>query len=283
MTVTTPPSGARIVEELVAEMEAKLYPIVYRTVPPQEFHIYVHPDDYREIESLVPLIVADAQRRLEERVVALNHRPRWTPLRQERPPIEVPAGGWVIFFHPDANDQLARGQLGIVSRLSIPASPSYGGTPTVRIGRTVVSEGTRTTAVSLEPAPPANTDAPVDRLDVPSKDLARLAYRDDQGEHVFVMRKSEISIGRGGSAHWVDVQIAASSRVSRRHCRIRRDHDGRFFLQDTSAWGTAVDGVRVPGTTESRGGAATFEHELPPVASIDLADALVITFTALRD
>src|SRR5688572_24652702 len=150
MTVTTPPTGARIVEELVAEMEAKLYPIVYRTVPPQEFHVYVHPDDYREIESLVPLIVADAQRRLEERVVALNHRPRWSPLRQERPPVEIPAGGWAIFFHPDANDQLGRGQLGIVSRLSIPASPTYGGTPTVRIGRTVVSEGTRTTTVTVE-------------------------------------------------------------------------------------------------------------------------------------
>jgi hypothetical protein len=285
MTVTTPPTGARIVEELVAEMEAKLYPIVYRTVPPQEFHVYVHPDDYREIESLVPLIVADAQRRLEERVVALNHRPRWAPLRQERPPVEIPAGGWAIFFHPDANDQLGRGQLGIVSRLSIPASPTYGGTPTVRIGRTVVSEGTRTTTVTLEATPLAvNTERPANAVDLPlTAELATLAWRDDQGEHVFVMRKAEISIGRGGSAHWVDVQVVASSRVSRRHCRIRRDQWGRFLLQDSSAWGTSVDGTRVVGAAESDINNSASEHELPPVCRIDLADAVVITFTARRE
>ena len=282
MTVSTPPTGARIVEELVTEMEAKLYPIVYRTVPPQEFHVYVHPDDYREIESLVPLIVADAQRRLEERVVALNHRPRWSPLRQERPPIEIPGGGWAIFFHPDANDQLSRGQLGIVSRLSIPASPSYGGTPTVRIGRTVVSEGTRTTTISVEPASGggAKTDARAERLDAPAAELATLTYRDDQGDHVFVMRKAEISIGRGGSAHWVDVQVAASSRVSRRHCRIRRDQDGRFFLQDTSAWGTSLDGIRLGGSADRAAAEPAPERELPAVAKIELADAVVVTFTA---
>ena len=284
MTVAPPPTGGRIVEELVAEMEAKLYPIVYRTVPPQEFHVYVHPDDYREIESLVPLIVADAQRRLEERVVALNHRPRWTPLRSERPPIEIPAGGWAIFFHPDANDQLTRGQLGIVSRLSIPASPRYGGTPTVRIGRTIVTEGTRTTAVSLEaPGTAANTAAPGERTSGRSEDFATLAYRDDQGDHEFVMRKSEISIGRGGSAHWVDVQVAASPRVSRSHCRIRRDKDGRFYLRDTSAWGTSVNGARLPGTADRGQEEPAREHELAAVSRIELADALVMTFTAKRD
>lgn len=279
MTTTTPPTGARIVEELVAEMDAKLYPIVYRTVPPQEFHVYVHPDDYREIESLVPLIVADAQRRLEERVVALNHRPRWAPLRQERPPVEVPAGGWAIFFHPDANDQLARGELGIVSRLSIPASPRYGGTPTVRIGRTVVSDGTRTTSVSVEPeAPSANAAATAPHP--PRTGFATLTYRDDQGDHVFTMHKADISIGRGGVDQGVDVQVAASARVSRRHCRIRRDRSGRFFLQDTSAWGTSVDGVPVAGDTASRPADPGAEYELAPVCRIGLADAVVITFTA---
>lgn len=284
MTVTTPPSGAKIVEELVAEMEAKLYPIVYRTVPPQEFHVYVHPDDYREIESVVPLIVTDAQRRLNERVEALNHRPRWTPLRQDRPPIEVPPGGWAIFFHPDANDQLARGELGIVSRLSIPSSPSYTGTPTVRIGRTVIGESTRTTAVSIEPATvpaapgEASREASRDGEPVPSGGFATLTYRDDQGDHRFVMRRGEITIGRGGSTHQVDVQVVASSRVSRRHCRIRRDDQGRFFLEDMSAWGTSVDGV--PVRADSAPGGPPSEREIPPTARIELADAVVIAFAA---
>ena len=71
----------------------------------------------------------------------------------------------------------------------------------------------------------------------------RLTYVDEEGTHVFVMRKDLISIGRGGSAHWVDVQVVTSPRVSREHCRIRRDADGRFFLQDVSTWGTSVDGA----------------------------------------
>ena len=285
MTVTTPPSGARIVEELVAEMESKLYPIVYRTVPPQEFHVYVHPDDYREIEAVVPLIVTDAQRRLNERVEALNHRPRWTPLRQDRPPIEVPPGGWAIFFHPDANDQLTRGELGIVSRLSIPAPPTYQGTPTVRIGRTVIGESTRTTSVSLEPAttPAANTESGGPPDPIPSSGFATLAYRDDRGEHTFVMRRPEVTIGRGDGTHRVDVQVTASSRVSRRHCRIRREPTGRFFLEDTSAWGTSVDGVRVPQAVEGQPAGAPAGWPIPPVARIELADAVVITFTAHQE
>ena len=54
MTVTQPPTGQKIVDELVTEMEAKLYPIVYRTIPPPEYHVYLHPADYREVEALVP-------------------------------------------------------------------------------------------------------------------------------------------------------------------------------------------------------------------------------------
>ncbi len=285
MTITTPPTGTRIVEELVTEMEAKLYPIVYRTVPPQEFHVYVHPDDYREIESLVPLVVADAERRLNERVDALNRRPRWAPLRADRPPIEVPPGGWAIFFHPDANDQLGRGDLGIVSRLSIPMSPTYRGTPTVRIGRTVVADGVRTTTVSVEPAPrtAASTDSPSPVPDAPlSTGFATLTYRDDGGHHVFVMRKDTVSIGRGGSAQGVDVQIVAASRVSRRHCRIRRDEAGQFFLEDTSAWGTSVDGLRAPAAAEGQNG-ATREIALAATSRIALADAVVITFSVHQD
>ena len=96
------------------------------------------------------------------------------------------------------------------------------------------------------------------------------------------MRKDLITIGRGGSAHWVDVQVTSGTRVSREHCRIRRHEDGRFFLQDVSTWGTSVNGQRVtpfvrPSTTgqpEETGQ----EHELPREARIQLADAVLIDF-----
>jgi pSer/pThr/pTyr-binding forkhead associated (FHA) protein len=105
---------------------------------------------------------------------------------------------------------------------------------------------------------------------------------DEAGAHVFVMHKDLISIGRGGSAHWVDVQVVSSARVSREHCRIRRTADGRFVLQDVSAWGTSVDGQpvepfarQVDGRLEQTG----HEHELTARTRIQLADALAIDFT----
>ena len=60
------------------------------------------------------------------------------------------------------------------------------------------------------------------------------------------MCKDTLSIGRGGSAVWVDVQVFTTAKVSREHCRVRRDQSGRFFIQDASSWGTSVDGVTIP-------------------------------------
>ena len=315
-------------------MEERLYPLLYRVLPPRAYHVYLHPDDYREIETIAQVIAADAQRALTERIDALNRRPRWQGLLLgKQPPIEPPSAGWEISIHPDANNELERGQIGIVSRLSVAATPTFtGGTPTTRIARTVVTGTLRRTTTREEagapPVPqavPASVSTPLlavaarlrevtDLSADPSADpsaealakaaeprvdpsavalakveaargIAQLAYVDEQGPHIFVMRKDVVSIGRGGSAHWVDVQVATGPRVSREHCRIRRADDGRFFLQDLSTWGTSVNGQRVKpyvhtsaaGQLEETGQ----EHELPRDARIQLADALLIEFQTL--
>ena len=306
-------------------MEERLYPLLYRVLPPRAYHVYLHPDDYREIETITHVIAADAQRALSERVDTLNRRPRWQGLLLgKQPPVELPAAGWDISIHPDANSELTRGQIGIVSRLAVAASPTFeGGTPTTRIARTVVTGSLRRTATREEPAVTAVQTAPAVSTPVlavaaagsptataagladthvdlsaealakvetsprveAGRGIARLAYVDEQGPHVFVMRKDVVSIGRGGSAHWVDVQVATGPRVSREHCRIRRADDGRFLLQDLSAWGTTVNGERVKpfvrttaaGQLEETGD----EHALPRDARIQLADALLIEFQAL--
>ena len=275
-------------------MEERLYPLLYRVLPPRAYHVYVHPDDYREIETIVQVIAADAQRALTERVDTLNRRPRWQGLLLgKHPPIEPPAAGWEIAIHPDANSELERGQIGIVSRLSVAARPTFeGGTPTTRIARTVVTGTLRRTTtreetaapVAVAAAPSATATATEPRVEA-ARGIAQLAYVDEQGPHIFVMRKDVVSIGRGGSAHWVDVQVTTGPRVSREHCRIRRADDGRFFLQDLSTWGTSVNGQRVKpfvhtspaGQLEETGQ----EHELPREARIQLADALLIEFQAL--
>ena len=313
-------------------MEERLYPLLYRVLPPRAYHVYLHPDDYREIETIAQVITADAQRALTERIATLNRRPRWHGLLMgKQPPIESPAAGWEISIHPDANSELERGQIGIVSRLSVAATPTFaGGTPTTRIARTVVTGTLRRTTTREEaaappvpPAVPSSVSTPLlavaarpredasagqaaptavanatstaePRLDPSAvalakveaaRGIAQLAYVDEQGPHIFVMRKDVVSIGRGGSAHWVDVQVTTGPRVSREHCRIRRADDGRFFLQDLSTWGTSVDGQRVKpyvhtsptGQLEETGQ----EHELPRTARIQLADALLVEFQTL--
>jgi hypothetical protein len=333
VTPVHPPSGRTIILELVKEMEERLYPLLYRILPPSVYHVYLHPDDYRDVEPIVAVLTADAQRGLAERIEQLNQRPRWQQLLHgKQPPIEVPPAGWEIAIHPDANGELQRGQIGIVSSLSLPHAPTFeGGTPTTRIARTVVTGTLRRTTTREEPVPvpgpvsapahvpvpesatapamsistatpalarapapaqaqasapaPAAT-APRDARSEANRGVARFAYVDEQGAHIFVMRKDLVSIGRGGSAHWVDVQVATGPRVSREHCRIRRAADGRFFLQDLSTWGTSVDGKKVePYVRTSASGQLEEtgrEHELPPDARIHLADTLLIEFQTLQ-
>jgi len=311
---------------LQREMEARLYPLMYRTLAPGVFHVYLHPDDYRDVQPIAAAIVADAQQGLNSRVDELNARARWARLVSgKQAPIEVPSGGWEIHLHPDANGELSRGELGIESRLSIPPAPRYdGGAATTRIARTTVTGAIRrqmpdqlvsatppqppapvlqstasptsqaalqdsATAIALRPQPAAAShddtathQSAVSRGDGGSTSRAHLTYVDDEGSHVYAMRKDLISIGRGGSAHWVDVQLVTSTRVSREHCRIRRDDAGRFYLQDVSTWGTSVNGTRVaPFARQVDGRVEELGHEqlLTSPARIQLADAVTIEFT----
>jgi pSer/pThr/pTyr-binding forkhead associated (FHA) protein len=183
-----------------------------------------------------------------------------------------------------------------VSTLSLAGAAEYSGTPTTRIVKSVVAGVRRTATTSLVPqasapaaaptaAPAATAEPGVTPASEPltdSSERARLTYHDEQGGHVFSMRKDSLSVGRGGSAAWVDVQVVTAARVSREHFRIRRDAGGRFFIQDVSSWGTSVDGEPVPPAIKSAEGVLQPgpERELPPRASIMLADALVMQFEA---
>jgi hypothetical protein len=286
MKTSKAPTGHRIVLELVNEMRDRLYPLYYRTLAPSLYHVYLHPDDYREIEGVTSLIALDAQRALNARVTRWNRRSRWSALLSDNASVEAPPGGWEIHIHPEANGELDRGELGIVSRLSVPAAAHYdAGTPTARIVRTVITSTARRSVVSDETAPPPIPAPPIPTLPVPPdadsvNGFARLTYADEQGSHVYAMKKDVVSIGRGGREHWVDLQLVTTARVSREHCRIRRDDQGRFFLNDLSTWGTSVDGrlVRPLGNPDEAPQGSADEHELPRQARIQLADAVVIEF-----
>ena len=281
---TKAPSGVTIWNAMREELMLNLYPLPYTTLPPSIFYVYLHPDDFERIEGIVPRLVSELQRSLSDEVKKINQgRERSGGVlsrliaQDEAPPIEVPAGGWQVHIHPDRNDTLKPGHLGIESMLPLPAPVEFGGPPTTRIVKSVVTEtGRSSTTIEVGPQPPV----PQPSAEPDLHERATLTYTDEQGPHTFSMRKDTLSIGRGGSSVWVDVQVIASSKVSREHVRLRHERGGRFFIQDVSSWGTSVNSHPLPAAVKGPDGVlqAGAERQLPASAQIQLADALVIHF-----
>lgn len=289
------PSGITIWNAMRDELMMNMYQLPFTTLPPTIFHVYLNPADYDRIEGIVPRIVSELQKALTEEVKKINGgRTRSGGMlarlieQEEASPIEVPPAGWEVYIHADRNDGLKPGDLGIESLLPLPAPLEFGGPPTTRIVRSVVTGSGRsstTIEVAQSPAPAASgSRLPASETDQSTAERASLKYEDDKGSHVFSMRKDTLSVGRGGSSVWVDVQVVTSAKVSREHFRLRRDGDA-FFIQDLSTWGTSVDGKPVaPAVTGPDGtlrpGA---EQLLPRSARIQMADALVVNFEARRE
>lgn len=284
-----PPSGRTILNAIREELMLNLYPLPFTTLPVTVYHVYLHPRDFEVVEAVAPRIVEQVQRALTAEVQSVNARLGQSGARaltrllgrpQPLAPIELPSSGWDVHIRPDPDGELKPGELGIVSTLSLARAAEYAGTPTARIVKSLVAAGRRTSTtneVHLTDGGPPPSDSPSD-----SVERARLIYEDEQGPHVFSMRKDSLAVGRGGSAAWVDVQVITTSKVSREHFRIRRDGEGRFFIQDVSSWGTSVNGEPVSPAVKSGEGVLQPgpEQELPAQARIALADALVMQFDA---
>jgi hypothetical protein len=278
-----PPNGRDIWQALKEELRNNLYPLPSVTLAPTVYHVYLHAADFDFVEGIVSRIAAEMANALTREVETLNEESarQRGPLRgwlqqsaDATPPIEVPAGGWEVHIQPDHDGELPRGRIGLVSKLMVPPRPEYGGTPTIRTVKAVFTDGRRSvTATDLAP-PTTRTVSPF---------RATLRYQDEAGDHVFPVRKDLIKIGRGGSDAWVDVQVITTPKVSREHCWIRADANGRFFIRDVSTWGTSIDGQLIPAAVRSSEGQVVepgAERELPADAVIALADAVTMTFHA---
>jgi hypothetical protein len=282
------PSGVTIWNAMRDELLMNMYQLPFTTLPPTIYHVYLHPNDFERIEGIVPRIVSELQKALTEEVRKMNEgRGRSGMLsrlieQEEASPIELPPTGWDVHIHADRNDELKPGDLGIESMLPLPAPVEFGGPPTTRIVRSVVS-GTGRSSTTIEvqqPAPPPRVAGELN-----TAERAVLRYEDEQGPHVFSMRKDTLSVGRGGSSVWVDIQVVTSPRVSREHFRIRRAGAGEFYIQDFSTWGTSVDGDPIPAAVPGPDGVLRpgSERPLSPIARIELAGVLVINFEAGRE
>jgi hypothetical protein len=273
------------------ELRLNLYELPYSTLCPTVYHVYLHPEDFQTIEGIVPRLVAELHQALTGEVERLNRRVAGASRRalgrilqrEEMAAIDLPPDGWDVSITADQDGELARGHLGILSSLSMPAPASYAGTPTTRIVRSVVSGGRRTSTTTDVPQVTADRTGSGTTPAEPGA-RARLTYDDDQGRHEFTMQKDSLVVGRGGSAAWVDVQVVTTAKVSREHVRIRREPSGRFVIQDVSLWGTSVNGKLLPPAVKTAEGVLQpgAERDLPLHARIHLAEAILIQFEAVR-
>jgi len=287
--------GRDVIDQILENMRSQTEELRYSCVVASAYNVHLHPVDFARLEGLVPQIVSQARRALDEELARLN---RALPLesrvreliRQPRRPYERASADWVIRILADPNEELTPGDILVDATLVTPESERYAGTRTQRIvthrheghveRRMSFVESDRTPVTAATAATSASPSAPSPAVaTVPA--LATLRWQDERGEHEFRMTSPTIKIGRGGQTYWVDLKLDALPDISREHVRIRFDEASkRFMIQDLSRFGTTVDGVAIPARPESPADAAAEELPLPERAVIGLAGVVTIRFAA---
>ncbi len=273
--------GRDIIAQVVETMRGQIEELRYSKIVSSWFTVHLHPHDHARIEELVPEIISQARRALNEQLDRMNRTPavedhvrRW--LRQPRVPYERAGSEWSISIVADPNDELAHGDILVDATLVASNPDRYGGSSTRRIQTRRHGDQVEH-RVALADAPEAETRP------AQAKVIATLRWQDRQGEHTFQMTTPSIMIGRGGEAHRVDVRIDTVPDVSREHLRIRFDEASKqFFVQDLSTFGTTIEGVSIPMNSNSEGpqAAAAPEVRLPSRATIGLAGVATVSFEA---
>jgi FHA domain len=271
-----------IIREILRNMREGLEPLHYSTLPPAIYHVYLHPGDMERLRSIVPRIVVEARRALEEEMETLNKASvaeRFKIAKRDGPKVSPPEGGWQIRILENTDDDVEPGDIVIHSELAMPAKDEFGtGSMTKRIATRRLA-GAESASQSYEPAF-ASAAPPQPEAGV----YAVIEYQDTTGRKSYRMTKDQIVAGRGGRDYWTDLKLETFPDVSREHFRLRRDPaSGQFFLKDLSRLGTTIDGEKVPSSIEFVNGEKRdkeIETPVPAKARIGLADVLFLDFQA---
>ena len=273
----------QIIDFILEEMEAGIFPTYYSNLVPSVYDIYLYGDDLDKLRPIEQRMREEAVTALSEKLSALN--------KAAKPRLKLPVGAkkrikryelldeWSVQFHENTDDDARENPLVIHSSFpSIPEPDDRIGTLTERVSKRRSDGQTVTTATQRT--------ANLETQRAAGIVFADLDYEDETGAHTFQMTKDLIKIGRGSAGHWVDLKLRAKKDVSREHVQIRRDPaTGQFFIKDLSSLGTTVDGKTVPGSIQKAGGEEidkNIEIPLPGKARIGLAGVLLIDFKAVR-
>jgi len=246
-------------------MELGRFEMGYSVLVPCIFSLYLHPDDYNRLSSVLDLIRADAKRALAARLDQWNAKPlglgAWKRAKEQKP-YKIASKDWAFEFFPDSEGVVPVGDVEIHSELNEIPQPGY--------------HGVKTTLIDREPSVGAATGctggAGSETRQSRERVYAEIRYEDDSGPQLYLMTQNEISIGRGGDGAPVNLALYTNDEVSRVHVLLRRDAgQDRFLIVDKSMNGTWLNGKKL-----SRG----VEESLPASAEINIAEVITLQFEA---
>ncbi len=287
-----PAATAReIIHEIVRNMREGLEPLHYSTLAPAIYHVYLQPEDMERLRGIVPRIVDEARRALDEELERLNKTSLGERLKIARrgdPKITKPEGGWQVRILENTDDDVHPGDIVIYSELALPSKPELGaGSMTKRIATRRMA-GVETAAAPRYEKAPEPESPPQEAL--PQNDgttVAVIEYEDNGGRKTFRMTRDQIVVGRGGRDYWTDLKLDTRPDVSREHFRLRRDpQSGQFFLKDLSRLGTTINGEKAPSSIDFSGPEKrdlNVEVPVPAEARIGLADVLYLEFRSTQN
>src|SRR5580693_4840037 len=165
-------TAREVILEIVRNMRDGLEPLHYSTLAPAIYHVYLQTDDMDRLRGIVPRIVEEARRALDEELDRLNKASigeRLKIARRSEPKIALPDGGWQIHILENTDDDVGPGDIVIYSELALPAKAELGaGSMTKRIHtRRLAGELTATQKYESQPPgslPQAQPEAPAEAL-----------------------------------------------------------------------------------------------------------------------
>lgn len=307
-------TGRDVVLAIGENMRQSLEPLVTKTIAPSLYQVYLHADDYDRLRALFGELDKEAKELLDAELKRMNRGsvPALTRLLPRKKDDAAPAGPryvsaegqWTIRFQEDPNGTLNPGDVEVISEFARPPEAAFGaGSKTHRISTTRRLGQMTTKRDSVEvpagaPPPPPPPPAPPMQV-MPAMPVgaspgtvettgpeafARILYKDDRGQHTFLITKEEIVIGRQAPDVWADLSVDTSLDVSREHARLQRTPAGTFRIKDLSKLGTTVNGAPLPRSLESvEGGVRDLDRwmDLPDKARIGLAGVIYLDFERL--
>ncbi|MCI0423604.1 MAG: FHA domain-containing protein [Acidobacteria bacterium] len=270
--------GQHIIAEIVRNMLEGREPLQYTTLVPSLYYVYLHTNDYKRLEGILPRIIEEAKRALAEELERMKQNAEPPRILQnlglsKKNPMQFVSAqeGWFIAFYESVDEETQPGDIVIDSELALPPKTEYSsGLKTKRI-TTRLKGGKATSTQRYE-------DSETRRERV----YANITYEDNSGQQVYLMTKDQIVVGRGGKDYWVDLKLQTLPDVSREHIRLRWDERShQFYIKDLSRLGTTVNGKPIPSsieTGEEQKRDKNIEVLLPAQACIGLAGVVFLNF-----